>query len=120
MKELLYSGIDWISEIIGLIAITVIVVGVVKATCIYCFKSRGQFIHVRAELGLHLLLALDFLIAKDIIETFLVPSNSHNWISLLSLGGVVLIRIVMTHFLESEVHHLWEEEKNFFQRIRKK
>jgi len=119
MSDVLYQAIGAISEVIGLLAIAVIVIGVLKSSCIYCFKSRGKFIHVRAELGLHLLLALDFLIAKDIIDTFLVPTNSENWVSLLSLAGVVLIRIVMTHFLEKEVHHLWEDEKNFFQRLKK-
>jgi len=119
MKEILYTGIGWISEGIGLIAIAVIIAGVLKSSCIYCFKSRGKLIHVRAEISLHLLLALDFLIAKDIIDTFLVPTHRENWEALLSLAGVVLIRIVLTHFLEEEVHHLWEEEKNFFQRLKK-
>ncbi|MEG1586892.1 MAG: DUF1622 domain-containing protein [Bacteroidales bacterium] len=60
---------------------------------------------VRIEFGSYLLLGLEFLIASDILETVLKPGFNE----LAILGGIVLVRIVLSYFLNREVKELREE-----------
>jgi uncharacterized membrane protein len=48
------------------------------------------------------LFALEFLIAADIIQTILKPTSQ----DLIELGGVVLIRVVLSYFLNKEIEAL--------------
>lgn len=54
---------------------------------------------IRAMLGTYILFGLEFMIAADILHTFLKP----NMEELLTLGAVVLIRTVISYFLAKEV-----------------
>lgn len=54
---------------------------------------------IRAMLGTYILFGLEFMIAADILHTFLKP----NMMELLTLGIVVLIRTVISYFLAKEV-----------------
>ena len=55
---------------------------------------------VRLQLGQHLVLALGFLIAADILKTALAPTLE----DLAFLGGIILIRTVLSI---SIVYELW-------------
>jgi uncharacterized membrane protein len=54
---------------------------------------------IRIRLGGKMVLALEFFIAGDIIQTVMVPS----WESLGILAGIVAIRTVIAYFLEYEL-----------------
>lgn len=57
---------------------------------------------MRWDLGFHLLLGLEFLIAADIIRTIVHPSLQE----LAILGSLVAIRTVISYFLNKEIEHL--------------
>ncbi len=57
---------------------------------------------IRMDYGYYILLGLEFLIAADIIETILKPTNEE----LIELGGIVAIRILMSYFLTKEINEL--------------
>lgn len=62
---------------------------------------------LRATFGTYLLLGLEFLIASDILKTVLEPSFDE----LAILGGIVVLRTILSVFLNKEIKELETEEK---------
>lgn len=62
---------------------------------------EGQRAELRRAVGFYLLLALELLIAADIIETMVKPTLEQ----LALLGGVVVIRIAVSWSLTRELSH---------------
>lgn len=60
---------------------------------------------IRVECGSYLLLGLEFLIASDILETVLKPGLNE----LAILGGIVVVRIILSYFLNREIKELKDE-----------
>ncbi len=60
---------------------------------------------IRVKLGSYLLLALELFIAADIILTIGDPSLDH----ILQLAAIVVIRIIISHFLQAEMNELKED-----------
>lgn len=69
------------------------------------FTLRGLG-RIRIDFGYYILLGLQFLIAADIIETILKPEMEE----LIELGGIVIIRILLSYFLTIELKELKESE----------
>lgn len=59
---------------------------------------------LRATFGTYLLLGLEFLIASDILKTVLEPSLEELGI----LGGIVVVRTILSVFLNKEIKELEE------------
>jgi uncharacterized membrane protein len=57
---------------------------------------------IRHDFAYYILLGLEFLIAADIIQTILKPTNEE----LIELGGIVIIRILLSYFLNKEMETL--------------
>jgi len=104
MKEILHIA----SIIIGSIGAAVIVWGVLLITFrlirleIRRVKQHSIFREreaIRHQLGSYLLLGLEFLIAADIIGTVTHPTLT----DMAVLGSIVMIRTVISYFLEREV-----------------
>ena len=113
MLEMLNQGITVLSFGAGMVGIAIIVWGLFRGVG-QLFKRttelQAPFEQARLVLGQHLILGLDFLVAKDVIDTFLID-DSRIWIDLAKLGAVVTIRIVLNHFLEKEIHQLSDKAK---------
>ena len=62
---------------------------------------------LRAVFGTYLLLGLEFLIASDILKTVLEPTLNE----LAILGGIVVLRTVLSVFLNKEIKELETENK---------
>ncbi len=62
---------------------------------------------LRSVFGTYLLLGLEFLIASDILKTVLEPTMTE----LIILGGIVVVRTVLSVFLNKEIKQL-ESETN--------
>lgn len=62
---------------------------------------------LRATFGTYLLLGLEFLIASDILKTVLEPSLNE----LAILGGIVVLRTILSVFLNKEIKELESETK---------
>lgn len=104
MKELL----NIMSTTIGIIGAFIIVWGVILITFRLLrlefkrFKQKSIYPEretVRHQLGSYLLLGLEYLIAADIIGTITHPTLK----DVAVLGSIVLIRTVISHFLEKEI-----------------
>jgi uncharacterized membrane protein len=110
--------LNHISVGIGMIGVAVIIWGVLKVL----FKliqtevtrkgkeraSTGREI-LRHQLGSYLLLGLEILIAADVIHTVTHPTLN----DMALLGSIVLIRTVISYFLDRELadtHHLHKEK----------
>lgn len=93
---------------IGIVGVATIVWGVILTTLhllkieIKRFKQKSIYHEremLRHQLGSYLLLGLEFLIAADIIGTVTHPTLK----DVAVLGCIVLIRTVISYFLEREV-----------------
>lgn len=62
---------------------------------------------LRATFGTYLLLGLEFLIASDILKTVLEPTLNE----LALLGGIVVLRTILSVFLNKEIKEFESEEK---------
>lgn len=97
--------------IIEVIAISIVVFSTFKTVpkFIRSYKRRDSevFYHaIRLDLGLSLALALEFLLAADIVATAVTPS----WEAIGLLGAIAAIRTFLNYFLQKEVKEL-EAEK---------
>ncbi len=63
---------------------------------------------IREHLGFYLLLALEFLIAVDVIETLLHP----DWKELGILAGLVVLRTLMSFSLHWELKEVEKDQRN--------
>jgi uncharacterized membrane protein len=97
-----------ISEIIAIASIAILVFGGLQAMGVFLSNElarfRGQYnvsriTEMRLQLGQYLLLGLELLIASDVIETIANPGLNE----LAQVGGVVLIRTVLSFFLNREI-----------------
>lgn len=62
---------------------------------------------MRATFGTYLLLGLEFLIASDILKTVLEPGLNE----LAILGGIVMLRTILSIFLNRKIREIQTEEK---------
>ncbi|MBI4332852.1 MAG: DUF1622 domain-containing protein [Chloroflexi bacterium] len=103
------QALDYIALGIGSIAGLIIIYGVVLGTGELVRHEWRRFAtdeekafafeKVRYDIGFHLLLGLEFLIAADIMRTIVRPSLEE----LAILGGIVAIRTVISYFLGKEI-----------------
>ncbi|PID70483.1 hypothetical protein CSB37_02230 [bacterium DOLZORAL124_38_8] len=106
---LLKTIIEIFAFAIGLFGGLIIVVGVVKAAKMYIEKKEDSFFQAsRLELSQHLLLGLDFLVAKDILDTLVLERNTSVLIHIVVLVG---LRILLTHFVNKELVELKQATK---------
>jgi len=108
MQEMIFNILSYVAFFIGLIGILIISLGAIKG--LYFFLARKTFWEVRVVLVKHILLGLDFLIARDIIETVILKSDSALWADLASLVLIIIIRIVFSFFAEKEMNELMEDK----------
>jgi len=104
MIQSLFPVIEQISFLIGLVGVLVITIGAAFAFGEYLmhhFIKEAQN-KIFSTLSYHLVLGLDFLVGKDIIDTLLLSQQKNFWQNLAGLGTVVVIRITLTHFLQKD------------------
>ncbi|UCG55720.1 MAG: DUF1622 domain-containing protein [Phycisphaerales bacterium] len=101
-------ALHYLSVGIGIAGVAVIVWGaartLVRAVCMefrQCWKNPEccARVRLRQEFGSYLLLALEFLIAADIVNTIAHPTLSEMAV----LGSIVAIRTVISFFLHWEL-----------------
>jgi uncharacterized membrane protein len=110
MKEFILEIVGNISFFIGLFGIIIISVGIILGIVNYLFlldkKYKNHQMEVaRFVLSKHLILGLDFFVAQDIINTFLL-NGQQELIDLAQLIVVVVLRVVLNHFLGREIKDL--------------
>ena len=102
--EILSTGISVISLIF-------VIYGAIIAFCAFIRNESQRFTgkysftatrELRADLGTYLLLGVEFLIGAHILKTVLEPSLNE----LAILGGVVILRTILSIFLNKEIKEL--------------
>lgn len=100
---------------INIIGIIVILVGVIIVLFKYLknlllFQNNLVRLNevIRFEFSSYLIFGLEFFIASDVVRTIVIPS----WTTLGMLGGIVIIRTVLSYFLTKEIK---EKELLLFQ-----
>ncbi len=95
-----------ITEFIDLIAILFILWGLVKALFDYfVLRVKNKTLNsndikvIRCYIGSYLLLGLEIMIVADVIKTVLNQTKD----DLIFLGGIVIIRTVLSYFLNKEI-----------------
>jgi len=100
--------VGWIAWATSILGVGVLawgaVVAVYEVVRLERHRLRGREIAheravVRQDLGYYILLGLEFLIAADIMHTIQRPTLEE----LAILGGIVLIRTVISHYLTTEM-----------------
>ena len=113
---MLLTFLNILATIIGVISLLIVTYGVFVGFIAFLrneFKRiNGTYTinnvrQLRADFGSYLLLGLEFLIASD-IKTVVDPTLDE----LAILGGVVIVRTVLSVFLNKEIKELAEEENS--------
>jgi len=116
--ETMETLVEVIWAIFAYIWILVMVVWGAKA--VYLLIYRRFFNHslstwiVRIKLWHYLVLSLEFLVAKDILESIVNPTTE--W--LITLWAIVLIRTVLSYFLNKEILEVKEEIKYYEEKVK--
>lgn len=113
MENILITFFGYIVLFAGFIGILVISIGIAKA--LYYLIRNRSFWEIRIILVKHILLGLDFLIARDIIETIILKSDKSLWVDLATLALIIIIRVIFSHFAEKEMDQLTEDHKEKIQ-----
>lgn len=108
--ELFDGAMQWIVRLLELAGVGVIVAGSVAAAASYLRRRLSaprpeeDFRIFRSAMGRAILIGLEFLIAADIIRTITTDLSLQ---SIVSLGGLILIRILLSLALEVEIEGTW-------------
>lgn len=113
----LFHGITFL---VGALGAVVIVVGLfhafwMLAKFLFTLDHRNERVTldaIRLDLGRYIIVGLEFFIAKDIIETLVLPS----WSEVGMLAVIVVIRTILSYFLTKEIHQI-ERQKIEHRRI---
>ncbi|MBQ4553908.1 MAG: DUF1622 domain-containing protein [Spirochaetaceae bacterium] len=104
----------YIEMVISIISVAVVIYGVLISLIAFVkteflrIKGKYSILRVRvirADLGTYLLLSLELLIAADVIKTILEPGIQE----LIVLAGVVLLRTILSFFLNKEIQEIDKE-----------
>ncbi len=101
-----------ITFLLGLVGILIILLGTIDGLFIY-LKDRRNFQKIRYVIGKHILLGLDFLVVKDIIETVFLKGTDIHVMDIILLITIVGIRILLTnHTMKGITEMRTEMEKS--------
>ena len=99
---------DVVSRVFAAVGVAVLIIGFLFALVtagIALLRSRGDVYRaIRRQFGRSILLGLEILVAADLIRTVAVEPTGRN---VLILGGIVLIRTILSFSLEVEVEGVW-------------
>ena len=108
--------LNLLATIISVISLLIVTYGALIAFIAFTINELKRFTgkytsinirRLRATFGTYLLLGLEFLIASDILKTVLEPTLNE----LAILGGIVVLRTVLSVFLNKEIKELDKLEK---------
>lgn len=116
MRELLFYVFDSLAFALSCFGALIVVYGAVFALYHLVFdifgqahKARGLNVdHIRLEFGRNIILALEFIVAADIIETILDPG----YYDIGLLAALVIMRVVLSYFLNKEIVTLTPPERS--------
>lgn len=98
--------LTFVMQSIDLIGVSIICAGVLRA----CWRFLNHLLYstpytidtARLDLGRSIVLAVEFLLAADIIKTIITP----DYYEIGMLGALVVIRTILTYFLNQELEQI--------------
>lgn len=103
---ILENTIRVVSLALEFTAVLCIVIGFIKSFLLLLQRRQLHYspLHnrLRLQFGGWLVLALEFQLASDIIQTTVAPTYEH----LIQLGAIAVIRTFLNYFLSKELHEL--------------
>ncbi len=108
MEEIIKHISHNVSFGIGVIGVIIILLGLIDALVIY-IKDRRNFQKIRYVIGKHILLGLDFLVVKDILETVFLRGSDVKIMDIILLIVIVSIRVVLTTHTSKGVQEMHAE-----------
>lgn len=114
---MLHSFLNILATVISVISLLIVSYGVFIGIIAFLRneikRMNGTYTvnnirQLRANFGSYLLLGLEFLIASDILKTVVDPTLDE----LAILGGVVVVRTILSVFLNKEIKELAEKEES--------
>lgn len=108
---MLHNFLDTIATIISVTSLLIVTYGAIIGVLSFLRNEMNRFTgtystinirKLRATFGTYLLLGLEFLIASDILKTVLEPTLNE----LAILGGIVVLRTILSVFLNREIKEL--------------
>ncbi len=96
-----------VHHVISYIGIAIIIWGVVRSVLDIvndCMAKKKDMLFRSARMVLcqHIVFGLEFMVAGDVIRTIILP----DFRTLAVLGGLVVIRTVLSYFVDMELRHL--------------
>lgn len=96
-----------VMNLLDIIGVGIIIIGVIHAfvrygSTIMNKASLTGIDQMRLDLGRYIVLSVEFLLAADIIKTIIAP----NFYDIGMLGALVIIRTILTYFLNQELAQL--------------
>ena len=108
---------DVVSRVFAAVGVAVLIIGFLFALVtagIALLQNRGDVYRaIRRQFGRSILLGLEILVAADLIRTVAVEPTGRN---VLILGGIVLIRTILSFSLEVEVEGVWPWQRGTLSR----
>lgn len=107
--------LNLLATLISVISLLIVTYGALIAFCNFAVNELRRFTgryspvairRLRVDFGTYLLLGLEFLIASDILKTVLEPTLYE----LAILGGIVVLRTILSIFLNKEIRDLEVDE----------
>jgi len=104
------STISDVVRVVEAVGAAIMIAGGLGAFLVFLERVRkperrpGSYPELRRNLGRSILLGLEVLIVADIVRTIVVDQTLE---SVAVLGGIVLIRIVLSFSLEVEIDGMW-------------
>lgn len=101
----------FLAKAISMISLLIVTYGALIAVIAFLCNEFKRFTggysttiirELRAQFGTYMLLGLEFLIASDILKTVIEPTLNE----LAILGGIVVLRTVLSIFLNKEIKDL--------------
>ena len=105
--EIIRKALHVTVEVIDIIGVIILLFGFIKILLKYIKTEFKNIAHtpirklqkIRCEMGIYILLGLDFLIVSDIIQTILNLSVEE----LIKLSALILLRTIISYFLGKEI-----------------
>ncbi len=116
IPDIIINLIQWLATIVGIIGVTVITIGAFTAIIRYFVGifskhisgekiARRHIDPIRVEFGRYITFGLEFLIARDLLDTIFTSG----WSRLGELLLLVIIRTIISYFLLYEIQKLEEQ-----------
>lgn len=106
--------LPYIKLVIELVGVAVITCGALRATYQLCgayMCKASTMNYIRFELGMSIILGLEFMVGADIVGSLVSP----NYYTIGILAIVVVIRTVLSYFLNQELEQFKPEEQKAYQ-----